>query len=235
MRFAILAFSAALLPALAQAQTVAPPPKRDENGTVLHLTERSERMVKRDRLTADLRVEASDADPARLQAEINRRMAAALDHAKSVAAVTVATGGYSVYQQQASPQAPARWHGMQSLLLASRDAAPLLPLAGALQQQGLALYSLGYELTPEAARSVEDELTSQALSRLRERAERIAGALGMTVERLRDVQVGNADGTPPMPHPMQYKAMAAASPVAEPGDAAVSVSVSAEVLLAPRR
>ena len=236
MKFAILAFSAALLPAITQAQTAAPPPKRDENATVLHLTERSERMVKRDRLTADLRVEASDADPARLQAEINRRMAAALEHAKSVAAVTVATGGYSVYQQQASPQAPARWHGMQSLLLTSRDAAPLLALAGALQQQGLALSSLGYELTPEAARSVEDELTNQALSRLRDRAERIAGTLGMSIERLRDVQVGNADGTQPIPRPMQsYKAMAAPAPVAEAGDATVSVSVNAEVLLAPRR
>src|SRR5229473_594128 len=70
-----LALSAILLAAPAWAQapgTVAP---RDDNTTVLHLVERSERMVKRDRLTAELRVEASDADPARLQAEINRRIA----------------------------------------------------------------------------------------------------------------------------------------------------------------
>ncbi len=192
-------------------------------------------MVQRDRLTASLRVEANDADPARLQAEINRRMAAALDRAKAVAAVSVATGSYSVYEEQAKAGTAARWHGQQSLSLSAHDAAPLLALAGALQQEGLALSSLGYVLTPEAARSVEDELTNEALSRLRDRAARIAGALGMEVERLRDVQVGNADGTAPMPL-IRAGAMAAApTPVAEPGDAVVSVSVSAEVLLAPRR
>ncbi len=193
-------------------------------------------MVQRDRLTASLRVEANDADPARLQAEINRRMAAALDRAKAVAAVSVATGGYSVYEEQAKAGVAARWHGQQSLSLSARDAAPLLALAGALQQEGLVLSSLGYVLTPEAARAVEDELTNEALSRLRDRAARIAGALGMGVERLRDVQVGNADGTAPVPYQIRARAVAAAPPpVAEPGDAVVSVSISAEVLLAPRR
>ena len=38
----------------------APQPKPDEQATVLHLSERSERMVKRDRLTAALRVEATE-------------------------------------------------------------------------------------------------------------------------------------------------------------------------------
>src|SRR6266851_8728058 len=239
---ATLALGAILLAAPAWAQapgTVAP---RDDNTTVLHLVERSERMVKHDRLTAELRVEASDADPARLQAEINRRMAAALERAKAVAAVTVTTGDYQVYQKPPSRPAPdrrsanppPRWQGMQSLLLQSRDAGALLALAGMLQQQGLVLSSLAYELTPEAARAVEDELTKEALARLRQRAERVAGDLGMTVERIRDLQVGNADGTQPVPRGFLNRYREAA-PVAEPGDATVSVSVSAEVLLAPRR
>src|SRR6266851_1877277 len=165
-----LALSAILLAAPAWAQapgTVAP---RDDN-------------------TAELRVEASDADPARLQAEINRRMATALERAKAAAAVTVTTGDYQVYQKPPSRPAPdrrsanppPRWQGMQSLLLQSRDAGALLALAGMLQQQGLVLSSLAYELTPEAARAVEDELTKEALARLRQRAERVAGDLGMTV------------------------------------------------------
>ena len=236
--------SAILLAAPAWAQAPRTSPPRDDSATVLRLVERSERMVKRDRLTAELRVEASDADPARLQAEINRRMAAALERAKAAAAVTVTTGGYHVYQQPPSPPAPdrpsanppPRWQGMQSLLLQSRDAGALLALAGTLQQQSLVLSSLAYELTPEAARAVEDDLTKEALMRLQPRAERIAGDLGMTVERIRDLQVGNADGTQPVPRPLFMQARAAASaPVAESGDATVSVSVNAEVLLAPRR
>src|SRR5258708_37093427 len=69
-----LALSAILLaaPACAQAPgTVAP---RDDNTTVLHLVERSARMAKRDRLTAELRVEARGADAAPLQAQIHPRM-----------------------------------------------------------------------------------------------------------------------------------------------------------------
>ena len=173
------ALCAMLLAVPTWAQTPGAVPPRDDSATVLRLVERSERMVKRDRLMAELRVEASDADPARLQAEINRRMAAALERAKATATVTVTTGGYHVYQQPPGPPVPdragahpppPRWQGMQSLLLQSRDAGALLALAGTLQQQGLVLSSLAYELTPEAARAVEDELTEEALARLRQRA-----------------------------------------------------------------
>src|SRR5258708_36246881 len=120
--------------------------------------------------------------------------------------------------------------------LVCRYAGSQVALGGTLQKQGLELSSLAYELTPEAARAVEDDLTKEALTRLQQRAERVAGDLGMTVERIRDLQVGNADGTQPVPRPLFMQARAAASaPVAEPGDATVSVSVSAEVLLTPRR
>lgn len=240
----MLALSAVVLatPAWAQAPSSTPP---SDGATVLHLAERSERMVKRDRLAAELRVEKSDADPARLQAEINRRMAMAVERAKATAAVTVSTGGYQVYEQvpsspaldRGSAKPPPRWQGMQSLLLQSRDAGALLALAGALQQQGLVLSSLAYELTPEAARAVEDELTKEALARLRQRAERVADDLGMTVARIRDLQIGNAEGAQPMPRAFlaSPSRAAAPAPVAEAGDATVSVSVSGEVLLAPRR
>jgi predicted secreted protein len=223
--------------AWAQAAGAAP---SDSNATVLHLVERGERMVKRDRLAAELRVEACDADPARLQAEINRRMATALASAKAIAAITVTTGGYHVYPlaaDGAGANANPRWQGTQSLLLQSRDAAALLNLLGTLQQQGLLLSSLTYELTPEAARAVEDELTKEALVRLRQRAERVADDLGMTVARIRDLQIGNAEGAQPTPRAFLASRSrdAAPAPVAEAGDATVSVSVSGEVLLAPRR
>ena len=240
---ALLVLSGVVPATPAWAQPVGSVPS-DNNATVLHLTERGERMVKRDRLAAELRVEARDGDPARLQAEINRRMAAALERAKAIAAVTATTGGYHVYQQPPGTAAadgasanPPRWQGMQSLLLQSRDAATLLTLIGTLQQQGLLLSSLAYELTPEAARAVEDELTKEALARLRQRAERVADDLGMAVERIRDLQIGNADGTQPLPRAFlaARSPNAAPAPVAEPGDATVSVSVSGEVLLAPRR
>ena len=236
-----LALSVLVAAMAAPALAETPPPTGNDATTVLHVVARSERMIKRDRLTAELRVEASNADPGRLQAEINRRMAAALERANAATGVTATTGGYHVYEQPPNPASPNRagapgWHGMQSLLLQARDSAALLELAGTLQQEGLALSSLAYELAPETARAAEDELTAEALARLRQRAERIAADLGLIVERIRDLQVGNADGAQPQPRPSFMMAgRAAAAPVAEPGDATVSVSASAEVLLAARR
>lgn len=231
----ILAFALGLLPALAAAQTTSPP--LPDNATLLHLGEQAHRMVTRDELRAVLRVEAVDTDAAKLQAAINKRMQAAVARAKSVAGVTVATGGYSVYQEQPKDKPP-RWHGMATLSLVGRDPAPLLELAGSLQQDGLVVSSLAYELTPEAARSVEDELTGEALARLKQRAERTAAALGLAVERIRDLRIGNAGGVPPVPRMMMLGGAAPAAappPVAEPGEAQVTVSVDAEVVLVPRR
>ena len=219
------------LPALAAA---AP----DAAATLLHLSDRAERPVVRDQLRAVLRVDANDSDAARLKAGINRRMAAAVERAKAVAGVSVFTSGYSVYQQHPKDQ-PAQWHGTAGLTLTAHDAAALLALAGELQQRGLVMSSLAYEVTPEAARSAEDALTSEALGRLRRRAQRIAGDLGLAVIRIRELRVGNAGGAPPVMRFFGAAAgvaapAAAPPPVAEPGEAAISVSVDAEIELGPK-
>jgi uncharacterized protein len=224
-----------LLPVFASAQTPSPP--FPDNATLLHLTEQAQRLVTRDRLRLVLRVEAVDADAATLQAEVNRRMTAAVARAKSVAAVMVETGGYSVYQQSAKLSSP-QWHGTATLSLTARDPAPLLTLAGGLQQDGLLISTMAYELTPEAARAVESELTDEALTRLKQRAERMATALGLAVERIRDLRIGNAGGVQPVPRMFAENGSPSSSyaaPVAEPGQATVTVSVDADVVLAPRK
>ncbi len=96
---------------------------------------------------------------------------------------------------------------------------------------------LAPELSPEARQAVEDELTEAALTRVQQRAGRIATVLGTKVDMMRDVRVGNASA-PPAP----IRAMAAMTnfsqpappPVAEPGEATVSVTVDADIALAPR-
>ena len=213
-------------PALA-ADTAAPP-----GVTVIHLTERAERLMARDRLRAGLAVEVTGPVAQQVQAEINRRMEAALAKAKSVSTVKAETGGYSVYPER-NPGKPPLWHGQQTLNLSSDAPADLLALVGDLQQQGLATQGLTFEVAQESLRKAEDGLTADALSVLRQRADKVAGDLGMTVQQIRDVSVGNAEGgaRPPMP---MMRAAAAPAPVAEPGDAQVSVSVQAEIWLAPK-
>jgi len=219
-------------PALA-ADTSAPP-----SVTVVHLTEKADRMMARDHLRAGLAVEVSGPAAAQVQAEINRRMEAAIAKAKSVSTVTVASGGYSVYPERSLGK-PTVWHGQQTLNLQSDAAADLLQLVGDLQQQGLSTQGLTFEVKDETLRQAEDGLTADALAQLRARADKVAADLGMTVQQVRDVTVGNAEGgaRPPMPMFAMRAGIAAAPappPVAEPGDAEISVTVQAEVWLAPK-
>ena len=199
--------------------------------TVLHLSQTAERKVGRDLLRIELRVEETGADPLALQRAINRRMAAALDRAHQAPGVEVETGAYAVNEEQ--PQGgPARWRGSQSLILSGANADAALKLAGTLQSDGLLMSSLGYEVSAATVRAAEKDLTAEALAGLDRRAAAIADRLHLRVLRYRDLQVGNAEtGDGPMPR--FAGALAMAAPVGAPGEAAIRLTVSAELLLGP--
>ncbi|MGH7122736.1 MAG: SIMPL domain-containing protein [Stellaceae bacterium] len=199
--------------------------------TIIRLTEKAERMMPRDHLRAGLAVDVTGPVAAQVQAEINRRMEAALAKAKSVSTVKAETGGYSVYPQH-DPGKPTVWHGQQTLNLQSDAPADLLQLVGDLQTQGLAAQGLTFEVKQATLREAQDGLTADALRQLRTRAETVAADLNMTLQQIRDITVGNADSGVHPPMPMMRAA--APTPVAEPGDAEISVTVQAEVWLAPK-
>lgn len=219
---------------LTPVQAQVPPRPLPPDQSLLHLSDTAQRALPRDLLRATLAVEAADADPARLQAQINQRMSAALQRSKEVSAVTIETTGYSLYQERPE-KAPPRWHGSQSVTLTSKDFPALLALVGALQQQGLVTQSLTPDLSPEALNGAEDALTDTALARLRQRAERVTATLGMAMRGFRDLNVGNAVAPGPlriMPMMASVAAPSAAPPAVEPGVVMVSVTVSADFLLA---
>ena len=201
----------------------------DQRATVLHLSETAERPVKRDLLRVELRVDESGADARTVQSAINRRMTAALDRVHQTPGVRVETGLYSVDQERQG-NGPAHWRGSQSVILTGKDADALLKLAGVLQSDGLIASSLRYQTSPETVQAAQDELTAEAIAALDRRATSIAGSMHLTVLRYRDLHVGNAE-TADRPVP-RFAAMAASSPVAEPGESSVRVTVDAELLLA---
>ena len=74
-------------------------------------------------------------------------------------------------------------------------------------------------------------MTAEALAGLAQRASEIAERVHLSILRYRDLRVGNAEtGNQPMP---RFAAMAMAAPVAEPGEAVIRVTVSADLLLGP--
>jgi len=236
MRFAPL-LALALVAAAPAAAQHHPHHDVDPSLTRLRLVETAQRTVRQDRLRAMLRAEVSGPDARRVQAEINRRMAAALERAKAEPSVRVETGTYSLYEER-PPNAGTTWRGQQSLALIGTEFSDVLALAGELQQTGLVFSGMQFDLQPETARAHEDEMTSEAIRRLRERSEKIAAEMGLKVVGIRELSVGNVLGDhPPRPTVRAYREMSAAQaapPVAEAGDQIIQISVQAEVLLGPR-
>jgi predicted secreted protein len=221
-----------LLAAPAQAQET-----NESNTTKLVLSETATREVEQDTLVAVLSAHAQAAAPREAQGQVNAAMTRAVEQARAVEGVRLATGGYRVYQERDREGQPTGWVAEQDLRLTAKESAPLLELVGQLQEGGLNLNGLGYQLGDEARRAVEDELTIEAIERLRARAARIAEAMAMRIETIETVRIGNAMGGP-SPRPMMRTAMAEAAdmapPVALPDQETVSMSVEAEIALLPR-
>ena len=239
MRIPVFAVLALLVPAAAGAQTPTVLAPTVLAPTVLALSESAERELVQDRLSVSLRAEATAPTAAAAQAETNRRMEAAVTRAKTVAGVRVETGGSWAFEERPQNQ-PRRWRASATLNLvaSSADAAGLLALAGGLQESGLAMSGLSYDLTREAARAAQDSLTDEALQRLQMRAARVAAALDMRVLSIKSVRVGETNGeSRPSPRlAMRASAMADAAPApsAEPGRTLVRVDVEAEIQLGPK-
>jgi len=204
--------------------------------TVLHLSQTAERRLPRDLLHINLRAEKAGGDPQSVETGINQNMAKALARAKQVTGIEVETGAYSVYHDTQN----GGWRGSQTLILSGTDSSALLKLGGELQQAGLVMSNLVYEASPKTIRGAEEALTTEALTGLEQRAAAIAQQLRTTVLGYRDLTVGNAQTEGgPMPRMAFAGAMAVAAsmpaPVGAPGEATVHVTISADVLLAPRQ
>jgi uncharacterized protein YggE len=213
----------------AQAQPASP--------TVLKLAETASVMVPPDELAASLRAEAIAGTAAEAQARVNGAIADGLARSKAVGGVDVSTGGYSVYRvgPNSNTDRTERWQAGQSLELKSKDGAPLLKLVGELQKAGLAVQSLGWRLSPEAARKARSEATRQALAGLRGRADEAAGQIGLVFDRFQEVRIDSQRPSPIAPRMMSARAKSdAAPPSAEAEDVPVSATAEADVLLKPK-
>ena len=218
---------ALLAPPAALAQPVAPLAE-----TTLHLGESAEVTRAPDEIVAMLRTEARAGSAAAAQEAVNRAIAAALDRARAAPGVRVATGGYWTNRVEEGRA----WQASQQITLRGADGAVLLNLVGALQQQGMAVSQLHWQLTPEAARQAREEASSLALDALRRRADAVAAQLGLQVAGLREVRIDAPDRAP-RPTPMAMSAMRAAAappPAAVAEDIVVSATVEAVVVLRPR-
>ena len=203
--------------------------------TRLYLQESASRDVEQNVLVATLQAHAEAASPAQAQAAVNEAMAAAVERVRAEAEIRAATGSYSVYQRRDRDNRPVGWVAEQDLRLTSKDPAALLELAGSLQETGLNLVGLGWQVDDETRRKVQDELTIAAIATLRQRAQAIAGSVDKQVANIDTLRVGGAmEGPRPM-MAMRAETMAdAPPPTALPDLETIQSHVEAEIVLSPR-
>jgi uncharacterized protein len=199
--------------------------------TILHLDDTETVMAHPDELAATLRAEATATSAAAAQQAVNSAMAAALARARQVTGVTAATQEYTAWQVTQ----PQRWQASQTLTLRSHDGPALLTLVGELQQKGLAIGELSWQLSREASRAARDQAMRDALSALRGRAEEAAGLLDLRFESFQRVSIATPQPVPIMPRAMMAMAAAAPTPPsAQAEDIPVSATVDADALLVPK-
>ena len=207
--------------------------------TEIQLSQQATREMARDRLRAVLRIEGKGHNGRQIQADINKRMAAALDRIKQVPNVAAATGSYTVYRDYTSKDTEL-WQANQTLSLSSEDFDAVLNLVGDLQNSGLLMSEMQFFLAPETLAAAQDDLTAAALTALRARAQSVAQDLGMNIEHYKVITIGNAqedrgDARSRKAGAATVVTGKAPPPAVQAGDATVTLAVSATVILAQKK
>jgi uncharacterized protein YggE len=178
-----------------------------------------------DELVAQLNAQADAPTAGAAQQQVNAMVAKALGDAKSLDAVTASTTQYSVWHETEPKDV---WHASQGVAVRSRDGGALLGLVGTLQQDGLAVGDLSWQLSPALAEKTYEQAVARAMSKLTAQASVVAKLLHLQARGFSQVTVGQ-DNTPG-PRPMM-RMMAMAAPAAAPPPSAQAdvVTVSATV------
>lgn len=199
--------------------------------TVLHLSATGSVQVAPDQLAAELVAQSTSPSAAMAQRQVNALMANGMKAAQAIAGVDARAVGYSVTP---GDDKHATWIAQQTLELRGADGPALLDLAGKLQERGLALASLDWQLSRPVRLKAHEEASTAALKELQTQAGSAAATLGMHVDHLQDVRMDEASLRPRQLTPM----LAAASRMSTPPQASaapeeVTAQVSADVLLRP--
>ncbi|MDR0774809.1 MAG: SIMPL domain-containing protein [Rickettsia sp.] len=228
------------LPAIAMQSKDLP---TNQDGSYLNISVTEQMDVKEDLLISSMRIEKEGVDKY-IQDEINLMMPKAVKMAKEVEDITVSTEQYYVYQYNQDQNIDNKkdkvkkkmWRGTQVLSLKSKSSEALLTLIGKLQNEGLLIQSLNYTLSNEKREVIRDSMIEAAIAKLKQRAIRVAKALGKEYDGFTMINVDPEARRMPVPRlmmgsPVNANDSVVNMPVAEPSTSEVTITVSATALL----
>ena len=214
---------------------------KTEDGTLLNVSATEFIEVSEDLLVANLHYEFEAATAKEVQNQINTVMAKTLEKTKLLKDIKVSTQQYSVYKYEVvlnkNDERKIKWRGSQGVAISGKATNDILKLTGQLQEIGLVIDGLSYTISNDTREEVRDSLMELAVEKLMKKSKRVAKALGKDIIKVVSINV-DADTSRPYPV-MQYAmrmggAMAKnemASPVAEPGQTQISMTVSATIMI----
>ena len=212
-KVAIVALAlAASASAIAQQQSLPPA------GTLVLMTGAAEVELANDEAVASFFYEAQDADLARAQSLVNRRVGdgtAALKRADAKAQIE--TSGYSSYPvySSGSNRVITGWRVRQGVTLRTENLAAM-PKTVAAAQPFLALGGIDFRLSKAAREKVEAQLIQLAIANLNSRFTAAAQSMGVPASRIRveEINFGVREAGPPQP--MMMRATIASDAVTPP-------------------
>jgi len=215
-----------LLTALLSAAALAAEPAPPRYNTV-SLQANAQRELPNDLLDATLYVEVNDATPAGAANAVNAAVKDALRIARDTKAVRARSGNNQTFPVYTRGNQLQGWRGRGEIRIESRDFEAASNLIGKLQGT-LQLGGIQFTVSPQARRSAENELITEAIAAFKARAEIVKAALGGRGYKLVTLDVSSArEG--PVPRLAMARAAPAAAEVAPPAlEAGVStVTVNA--------
>jgi predicted secreted protein len=213
---------------LAAAWSVAAEPPRYNT---VELQAEAQREVQNDLLNATLFVELNDASPAALANAVNKSVNEALRIAKEYKSVRVRSGNNQTYPVYAKANVLQGWRGRAEIRIESKDFEAASALIGRLQAN-MQLGNLSFSVSPEARRTVENELITEAIGAFKARAEIVKTALAGRGYKLQRLNVANGYNAPQPRLAMARLASSAAevaAPNLEAGVSVVTVSTSGAI------
>jgi uncharacterized protein YggE len=212
-----------------------------EDGTYLNLSVTETKQVEPDILIASLRYESESESAKEVQNKINQMMKKALSVLEKKDNVEVSTEQYSVYKfykplKQGAPEKEL-WKGSQSIVIKSKSTEDILALSGQLQEIGLVMSDLHYEVSIAKIEETRTSMVENAINKLLSHAKRVAGIIGLKEVKIKNINIDGDNRYPPVPYPKLMRTVATdmvnsvANPVSAPGKIDITLNISATILL----
>jgi predicted secreted protein len=194
----------------------------------------AETEAENDVLVATLFSEERGKNTANLAEKVNQAISWGLEQAKIYTDVKSRSLNYTTNPHY-DDGSIVGWRVRQEIQLKSQNSGKLSELLGKLQEK-LSVQSIQYTLSPERRKTIEDQLTLEALDNFKKKATMITQGMGESNYKMINMNISNSSANFQPPYmaraEMDYVASSARSqPALEAGKQRLSITIQAEVEL----